>query len=75
VQGRFAINPRLQLVGFYQKNALDNSQGYNIRFSWEYKPLSYIYIIFNHGEVTDPLHPVKQSQDHLLAKVSYLRQL
>ena len=75
VQGRFAINPRLQLVGFYQKNALDNSQGYNIRFSWEYKPLSYIYIIFNHGEMTDPLHPVKQSQDHLLAKVSYLRQL
>lgn len=75
VQGRFALNPRLQLIGFYQKNALDNAQSYNIRFSWEYKPLSYIYFIYNHGSSNDPLHPVKESEDHVIAKISYLMQL
>jgi hypothetical protein len=75
VQGRFAINPRLQLIAFYQKNSLDNSQSYNIRFSWEYKPLSYIYFIYNHGSTTDILHPVKASEDHVMAKISYLKQL
>ncbi|HVX52086.1 MAG TPA: DUF5916 domain-containing protein [Chitinophagaceae bacterium] len=75
IQGRFALNPRLQLTGFYQKNSYDNSQSYNIRFSWEYKPLSYIYLIFNHGAVNDLYHAVKQSEDHVMAKISYLKQL
>ncbi len=75
VQSRFAINPRLQLTGFYQKNLLDHSQNYNIRFSWEYKPLSYIYFIYNHGVVTDLLHSVHQGEDHIIAKISYLRQM
>lgn len=75
LQSRFAISPRLQLTGFYQKNALDNSQNYNIRFSWEYKPLSYIYFIYNHGTATDPLNPIRQSDNHVIAKISYLRQL
>ncbi|HEX4850901.1 MAG TPA: DUF5916 domain-containing protein [Puia sp.] len=75
VQCRLALNPRIQLTGFYQKNALDNSQSYYVRFSWEYKPLSYIYFIYNHGYTYDPLHSVKQSEDHVVAKISYLKQL
>jgi hypothetical protein len=73
IQGRFALNPRMQLIGFYQKNSLDNSDSYNIRFSWEYSPLSYIYFIYNHGSLTDLQH-VKQSEDHVIFKVSYLKQ-
>ena len=73
IQGRFALNPRMQLTGFYQKNSLDNSDSYNIRFSWEYSPLSYIYFIYNHGSLTDLQH-VKQSEDHVIFKVSYLKQ-
>lgn len=75
IQSRFALNPRLQLTGFYQKNSLDNSQNYNIRFSWEYRPLSYIYIIYNHGVASDLLNPVRRSDDHIIAKISYLKQL
>lgn len=75
VQGRFALNPRIQLTGFYQNNALDHSQSYNVRFSWEYKPLSYVYVIYNHGSLVDPLHPLKMVDDHVMAKISYLRQL
>lgn len=73
IQGRFALNPRLQLVGFYQKNSLNNSQNYNIRFSWEYEPLSYIYFIYNHGAVNN-LQQLKQTEDHVIAKISYLKQ-
>ncbi|HLX90578.1 MAG TPA: DUF5916 domain-containing protein [Puia sp.] len=73
IQGRFAINPRIQLVGFYQKNSLNNSQNYNLRFSWEYEPLSYIYLIYNRGS-TSPYQELKQTEDHVVAKISYLKQ-
>jgi hypothetical protein len=31
---RFALSPRLQSTGLYQKNSLNNSDSYNIRLSW-----------------------------------------
>jgi hypothetical protein len=74
LQGRFALNPRLQLTGFYQKNSLDHSDSYNIRFSWEYQPLSYIYIIYNRGSFFN-LQQVKQTEDQAILKISYLKQL
>jgi len=73
LQGRFALNPRLQLTGFYQKNSLDHSNTYNIRFSWEYEPLSYVYIIYNRGSLMS-LQQVKQEEDHAIIKISYLKQ-
>jgi len=73
IEGRFALNPRLQLVGFYQQNSDNNSKNYNIRFSWEYQPLSYIYFIYNHtGFKTALTSP--QAEDHLIGKISYLKQ-
>jgi hypothetical protein len=74
LQGRFALNPRIQLTVFYQKNSLDNSQNSNIRLSWEYQPLSYIYLIYNHQGFSKIQSPI-QSEDHIIAKISYLRQL
>jgi len=74
LQGRFALNPRLQLTGFYQKNSLDHSDSYNLRFSWEYLPLSYLYIIYNHGR-SEALPQVWQSDQHAIVKVSLLKQL
>ena len=73
VEGRFALNPRLQLIGFYQKNMDNNSFNYNIRLSWEYQPLSYIYLVFNHRDFYDP-EEFRQIEDHAIAKISYLRQ-
>ena len=73
LQGRFALNPRMQLIGFYQKNSIDNSQAYNIRFSWEYAPLSNIYLIYNHGAFNN-YQQVKQTEDHAILKISYLKQ-
>jgi hypothetical protein len=73
IEGRFALNPRLQLIGLYQKNSYNNSQNYNVRLSWEYKPLSYVYFAYNH-QGFDTISGKVQSEDHIIAKVSYLMQ-
>ena len=73
IEGRFALNPRVQLIGFYQRNSENKLQNYNIRLSWEYQPLSYIYIVLNHrGFQNTPLKT--QTEDHVIAKISYLKQ-
>jgi hypothetical protein len=74
LSARIALNPRIQLIGFYQKNNDNNLSNYNIRFSWEYQPLSYIYIVFNRRAFDNSLYQ-KQSEDHAIIKMSYLHQL
>lgn len=74
IEGRFALNPRLQLIGFYQQNAQDRSKNYNIRLSWEYAPLSYLYIVLNKFDFHDDLN-VRRIEDHAIVKLSYLKQI
>lgn len=65
---RMAVNPRLQLNVFYQYNTATERSRWNARFSWEYKPLSYIYLVFNENKTTG------FKQDASIAKISYLKQ-
>jgi len=65
---RIALNPRLQMNVFYQYNTATERSRWNARFSWEYRPLSYIYLVFNENETTG----FKQEQS--IAKISYLKQ-
>ena len=74
IESRLALNPRLQLIGFYQKNASDHSENYNLRLSWEYAPLSYFYLVLNHSGFTNPFSKT-QVEDHAIAKISFLKQL
>jgi len=77
LQGRFALNPRLQLTGIFQRNSVNNADNYNIRLSWEFLPLSYVYLIYNRGVTNmgnNNLVPLSQSEDHVIFKVSYLQQ-
>lgn len=76
LQGRFALNPRLQLVGIYQKNSVNNSNAYNLRLAWEFSPLSYVYFIYNRGVNSQLTTPpmIAQTEDHIIFKVSYLQQ-
>jgi len=71
-----ALNPRVQLTGLYQKNSLNNADNYNIRLSWEFFPLSYVYLIYNRGvnSIINNMVIQTQTQDHLIAKISYLQQ-
>lgn len=67
---RLAWNPRLQLSAFYQYNSFDNQGRWNIRGSWEYRPLSFIYLVFNESNLPD----FDTRNRSTIAKVSYLRQ-
>ncbi len=46
-QIRLALNPRLQWISFYQYNTAIEKGVLNTRLSWEYKPLSFVYIVYN----------------------------
>ncbi len=73
LESRMALNPRLQLIGFYQKNTTDNLNSLNMRLAWEYQPLSYVYLVFNtlNYQGTDA---TQQKQQSFLAKLSFLKQ-
>lgn len=67
---RLAYNPRIQLSGFYQFNTYDKRARWNIRGSWEFAPLSFVYIVFNENSLQNST--VKNQS--LITKVTYLKQ-
>ena len=69
---RLALNPRVQLSTFYQYNSFDEQGRWNVRFSWEYLPLSFIYIVFNDTQ-TDAFDPVQRSTQ-TISKITLLKQ-
>jgi hypothetical protein len=71
VESRLALNPRLQLISFYQKNTSGNRDTWNIRFAWEFKPLSFVYLVFNQRAFSTT---ERQSEQHFIGKISYLKQ-
>lgn len=68
---RLALNPQLQLILSYQRNSLNNSNIYSGRLSWEYKPLSFIYLVFNRREfgISD-----RHSDQNFILKINFLKQ-
>lgn len=74
-EARLALNPRVQLTGFYQYNTAVNRGGLNVRFSWQYQPLSFVYAVFNELRSlpnTNLELPFRQQEN--IVKLSYLRQ-
>ncbi|MEM9648910.1 MAG: DUF5916 domain-containing protein [Bacteroidota bacterium] len=69
---RLALNPRLQLSTFYQYNSFDEQGRWNVRMSWEYMPLSFVYLVFNDTQ-TDVFDPV-QSTRQFIGKITFLKQ-
>ncbi len=69
---RLALNPRVQLSTFYQYNSFNEQGRWNVRFSWEYMPLSFIYLVFNDTQ-TDVFDPVQQSTQ-FISKITFLKQ-
>lgn len=70
---RVFLNPRVQWSAFYQHNTVQKRGALNARFSWEFAPLSFLYIVYNDGQpVLDGTVPRSQS---LIVKLSWLRQL
>lgn len=61
---RLALNPRVQLSTFYQYNSFGRQGRWNVRFSWEYLPLSFVYLVFNDTE-TDIFEPVNRDRQFI----------
>jgi hypothetical protein len=70
---RAFLNPRVQWSAFYQYNSVQQQGSLNARFSWEFAPLSFLYVVYN---TRDPVaggeNPRARS---LIVKLSWLRQL
>ncbi len=69
---RLALNPRVQFSSFYQYNTLSSSGRWNMRFSWEYRPLSFIYVVFNSNNSHSLDAPFNDTQ--LISKITFLNQ-
>lgn len=69
---RLALNPRLQLNGFYQYVEAFDQANWNVRFSWEFQPLSFLYLVFNDTRYNTLENPLKTRQ--VIGKVTYLKQ-
>lgn len=72
LEGRFAINPRLRLSAFMQHNSTNDLYNVNIRFSWEYQPLSFLYIVYNRQDFTTDAE--RQLENQIIGKISFLKQ-
>jgi hypothetical protein len=73
VEGRIALNARTQLSAFYQKNAVANASGLNIRFAWEFRPLSFLYFVYNSRNFIE--NSLKQNSQQGVTKISFVKQL
>jgi hypothetical protein len=69
---RFALNPRLQLSAFYQYNTFDEQGRWSVRGSWEYQPLSFIYLVFNDTRINRLENPFDEQQ--FISKITFLKQ-
>lgn len=70
---RLALNPRVQLIGFYQWNSAVNRATWNARLSWEYRPLSFLYVVFNSNIINSLTPQDRITQQQGIAKLTYLR--
>ena len=71
-QTRISLSPRLQTFFLYQKNTVTKSDGINAKFSWEYKPLSYVYLVYNNRAWTE--NNINDRNSQAIFKLSYLKQ-
>ncbi|GAB4045825.1 carbohydrate binding family 9 domain-containing protein [Spirosoma litoris] len=75
IESRMAVNPRLQLISFFQRNTYTDKNVWNIRLSWEFQPLSFLYIVYNNGTYAGSLRTTdRQQEQHIIGKLSYLKQ-
>ncbi|MFY8001885.1 MAG: DUF5916 domain-containing protein [Candidatus Kapaibacteriota bacterium] len=72
---RLALNPQVQVIGFYQWNSAAGRAVWNARLSWEYLPLSFIYLVFNSNDAPFGAGGDRIIRQQGIAKITLLRQL
>jgi hypothetical protein len=71
-QVRVAVNPRLQLSTFYQINTATGRDVWNVRLAWEFKPLSFLYLVYNSNVFDQGVDRLREEQ--IIGKATYLHQ-
>ena len=71
---KLALNPRLLFSGLYQWNSASDLHVWNARVSWEFMPLSFVYLVFNSSITNSPDPLDRLNQQQYIAKVSYVHQ-
>lgn len=71
-ESRIYLNPRLQFYGIVQANSFNNEIVLNNRLSWEFKPLSFLHLVYNRGEISQNMEVITNEQ--IIMKISYLKQ-
>lgn len=69
---RLALNPKLQLSALYQYNSFGKQGRWNVRCSWEYQPLSFLYLVYNSRAFEQLERPMNDRQ--FIAKLTYIKQ-
>ncbi|MGQ0643814.1 MAG: DUF5916 domain-containing protein [Gemmatimonadaceae bacterium] len=75
---RLALNPRVQFVTLWQYSSVSRIEGWNARIAWEFRPLSYVYLVYSDRVFRDAagvVRPEIAAERRLILKVSWLRQL
>ena len=72
LNARLAPSPRLQFSVLYQHNSVGRRDSWNARLSWEYRPLSYVYLVYNRNETADLPGAGDAMSEQLILKVTYL---
>lgn len=74
---RLSLNPRLQLTSFYQHNSAAIRDVWNVRFAWEFQPLSFLYLVYNNTaqQFNNDLKRFDTTRnEQSIAKITYLKQ-
>jgi len=69
---RMALSPQLQFSTFYQRNSVNETSNWNVRLAWEYRPLSYLYVVYNRNRIDLFDRATRETGEQLIAKFTYL---
>jgi hypothetical protein len=72
---RLAFDPRLQLVASYQRDTANDATIYYGRFAWEFRPLSFFYLVYTDRSRANPPDGTPASDRQLVAKLNYTWQI
>ena len=75
---RVSFSPRAHLSGLYQWSSASDLRAWNARFSWEFSPLSYLFVVYNDSgspqEEWAGAFGGRERTRQLVVKLSYLAQ-
>jgi hypothetical protein len=71
VEARLALNPKLQLIGSFQRDAAGNALVANARLAWEFRPPSFVYLVFTDTRRAYPAPDAPPAELRVVLKATY----